>query len=215
MCGRYFLDDTKEANERLLNLLRGLLESGDPLASQVHTGEIFPTQLAPVIVADGGGVGVRAMRWGFPPAGGRGVVINSRSEKADFTPMFQRAVREHRCLVPVSGFYEWRRTPSGGKTKEKFAFQSQGGVDKGLMYLAGVYGEFLGGFRAGGFDGFAILTREADEQMRPYHDRMPVILDDESVKKLWLLSPPQIPYADLRRHFDPPRLYVRPAPAER
>lgn len=65
MCGRYFLDDTKEANERLLNLLRGLLESGDPLASQVHTGEIFPTQLAPVIVADGGGVGVRAMRWGL------------------------------------------------------------------------------------------------------------------------------------------------------
>ena len=92
--------------------------------------------------------------------------------------MFQRAVRERRCLVPVSGFYEWRRTPSGGKTKEKFAFQSQGGVDKGLMYLAGVYGEF-----PGGFDGFAILTREADEQMRPYHDRMPVILDDESVKK--------------------------------
>lgn len=211
MCGRYFLDDTKEANERLLNLLRGLLESGDPLAPQVHTGEIFPTQLAPVIVADGSRIAVRAMRWGFPRGGGRGVVINSRSEKADTTPMFQRAVRERRCLVPVSGFYEWRRTPSGGKTKDKFAFQSQGGVDKGLMYLAGVYGEFLGGFRAGGFDGFAILTREADGQMRPYHDRMPVILDDEPAKKLWLLAPPQIPYADLRRHFDPPRLYVRPA----
>ena len=111
------------------------------------------------------------------------MVINSRSEKADFTPMFQRAVRERRCLVPVSGFYEWRRTPSGGKTKDKFAFQSQGGVDKGLMYLAGVYGEFLGGFRAGGFDGFAILTREADEQMRPYHDRMPVILGDMGAGK--------------------------------
>ena len=139
MCGRYFLDDTEEANERLLNLLRGLLESGDPLAPQVHTGEIFPTQLAPVIVADGSRIAVRAMRWGFPRGGGRGVVINSRSEKADTTPMFQRAVRERRCLVPVSGFYEWRRTPSGGKTKDKFAFQSQGGVDKGLMYLAGVY----------------------------------------------------------------------------
>ena len=207
MCGRYFLDDTEEANERLLNLLRGLLESGDPLASQVHTGEIFPTQLAPVIVADGGRVTVRAMRWGFPRGGGRGVVINSRSEKADHTPMFQRAVRERRCLVPVSGFYEWRRTPSGGKTKDKYAFRSQGGVEKGLMYLAGVYGEFLGGFRAGGFDGFAILTR------RPYHDRMPVILDDESATKRWLRAPPQIPYDDLRRCFDPPRLYVRPAPS--
>ena len=212
MCGRYFLDEDGEQSARLLNLLRALLESGHPLAAQVHTGEIFPTQLAPVILSDGGRAVVRPMRWGFPRGGGRGVVINSRSEKAGYTPMFQRAVRERRCLVPVSGFYEWRRTPSGAKTREKYAFLSQGALERGLMYLAGVYGEFLGGFEAGGFDGFAILTREADAQMRPYHDRMPVIVEDEALKKLWLFAPPQTPYEDLRRQFELPRLLIRPAP---
>ena len=41
MCGRYFLDDTEEANERLLNLLRGLLESGDPLDVLVLSSEVI------------------------------------------------------------------------------------------------------------------------------------------------------------------------------
>lgn len=213
MCGRYYLDEAREENRRLLNLLKGLLDSGDPRAAQVHTGEIFPTELAPVIVAADGGCAVRAMRWGFPRGGGHGVVINSRSEKADYTPMFQRAVRERRCLVPVSGFYEWRRTPSGGKTKEKYAFRSQGALEKGMMYLAGVYGEFLGGFQNGGFDGFAILTREADGQMSPYHTRMPVIMDSENLKKLWLYAPPETPYQDLKRQFEAPRLMVTPVNA--
>lgn len=211
MCGRYYLDEDARDNARLLNLLRGLLQSGDPLAAQVHTGEIFPSELAPVIVPGANGAAVRPMRWGFPRGGGHGLVINSRSEKADTTPMFQRAVRERRCLIPVSGFYEWRRTLSGGKTKDRFAFVSEGGAQKGLMYLAGVYGAFLGGVQAGGFDGFAILTREADEQMRPYHSRMPVILDGERDKKLWLLAPPDLPYGELKRRFDAPRLLIRPA----
>ena len=56
--------------------------------------------------------------------------INSRSEKSDYTPMFQKAVRERRCLIPVSGYYEWRRTASGAKTKDKFSIVSKGGQEK-------------------------------------------------------------------------------------
>lgn len=214
MCGRYFLDDTDRENERLAAIIQGVMDSGSPMAALVATGEIFPTQIAPVIVAQEGKAAVRPMRWGFPRGGGHGVVINSRSEKADYTPMFQRAVRERRCLIPMSGFYEWRRTPSGGKTKDKFVFISEGGQKKGMMYLAGVYGEFLGGFNGGGFDGFAILTQDADEQMRPYHSRMPVIMDDENLKKLWLFAPPQISYAEIRRQFELPRLYASPVPGD-
>lgn len=209
MCGRYFLDEGEMENRRLTAIVKGMFASGSPMAHLVQLGEVFPTQMAPVIVAQDGAAVVRPMRWGFPRGGGHGVVINSRSEKADYTPMFQRAVRERRCLIPMSGFYEWRRTPSGGKTKDKFAFTSQGAQEKGMMYLAGVYGEFLGGFEGGGFDGFAILTQEADEQMSPYHSRMPVIMDDENLKKLWLFAPPQMPYAELRRQFELPKLYAR------
>ena len=61
-------------------------------------------------------------------------------------------------------------------------------------------------FANGGFDGFAILTQEADAQMSPYHNRMPVILDNEALKKLWLYAPPQMPFAEIRRQFETPRI---------
>ena len=208
MCGRYFIRDEAE-NERLLNILAGM--SGHPMAGMVQLGEVFPSQMAPVIVNDNGTARVRPMKWGFPFGSGGKVVINSRSEKSDYTPMFQKAVRERRCLIPVTGFYEWRRTASGAKTKDKFAFVSRAGREKGMMYLAGVWGEFQGGFANGGFDAFAVLTQDADEQMRPYHTRMPVVMDSENLKKLWLFAPPQMPYQELRRQFELPDLFAEEA----
>ncbi len=205
MCGRYYVDNEEE-NIKVRAILAELTKRKPPMHEQVRTGEIFPSQIAPVIVTDPElGITVRPMKWGFPRTGGGGLVINSRSEKTDITPMFQKAARERRCLVPASHFFEWRRI-SGHKTKDKYAFRPDA---KGpLMYMAGVYGQFLGGFAGGGFDGFAILTRDADEQMAPYHDRMPVILQDENLKKAWLNH--DIPYADLRPAFVPPRLIIWP-----
>ncbi len=203
MCGRYYIDNEEE-NIKVRAILKELNRRRLPMFDQVRIGEIFPSQIAPVIVSEQDtGVTVRPMKWGFPRTGGGGMVINSRSEKADVTPMFQKAARERRCLVPASHFFEWRRT-SGRKTKDKFAFRPD--TDEPLMYMAGFYGQFLGGFAGGGYDGFAILTRAADGQMSPYHDRMPVILTDESLKKAWLNH--AVPYADLRQAFDPPTLRI-------
>lgn len=203
MCGRYYVDNEEE-NAKVRAILAELSKRRLPMYDQVHVGEIFPSQIAAVIVKEPGyGVTVRPMKWGFPRVGGGGLVINSRSEKTDVTPMFQKAARERRCLIPASHFFEWRRV-SGRKTKDKFAFRPEDGEP--LLYMAGVYGQFLGGFEGGGFDGFAILTREADEQMTPYHTRMPVILTDENLKKAWLNL--EIPYADLRPAFTPPKLEI-------
>lgn len=208
MCGRYYIAYDEE-DERLKLILRELNHGISPAMGAFNPGEIFPTNLAPVIVRSDGGSAVRPMRWGFPRTGGGGVVINSRSEKADVTPMFRKAVRERRCLVPVTGFYEWRRTPSGGKTKDKFAFQAYSAREAHRpTYLAGLYGEFLGGFQGGGYDGFAILTQAADGQMSPYHDRMPVILERDEARKAWLFAPSDTPYDSLRGLFTPPRLWV-------
>ena len=210
MCGRYFVEGD---NERMLAILDELNRRALPMTEFLHTGAIFPSEIAPVILREPErGVTVRPMKWGFPRSGGGGLVINSRSEKADITPMFQRAVRERRCLIPASGFWEWRRTPSGGKTKDQFAFSLSAPHSQELMYLAGVYGQFVGGFENGGFDGFAILTREADEQMAPYHNRMPVILRDESLKKAWLNC--DVPFAGLRAAFQPPELRVTAVPRD-
>lgn len=210
MCGRYFLEMDQEGPEKLRVILEELNRGGSPLAAQITLGEICPSQLAPVIVpGEGSGFTVRPLRWGFPRVGGKGMVINSRSEKAEFTPMFQRAVRERRCLIPACGFFEWRRSPSGAKTKAKFSFSLRDPRPGEMMYLAGVYGLFSGGFEAGGYDGFAILTQAADEQMAPYHDRMPVILREEELKKAWLAAP-KVPFESLRERFAPPLLEILP-----
>ncbi len=203
MCGRFYIA-AEDNDEEIARILKEMNRE-TPQAQEVRSGEIFPSQIAPVIVAQPGGWAVRPMKWGFPRAGGGGLVINSRSEKADVTPMFSKAVRERRCLIPMSGFFEWRRTPAGSKTKEKFAFTLASGK---TMYLAGVYGLFGGGFEAGGYDGFAILTQDADGQMSQYHHRMPVILDDRKLRQNWLFAPPQVSYADLRTHFAAPALRI-------
>lgn len=205
MCGRFYIA-AEDNDEEIARILKELNRDA-PQAKEIHTGEIFPSQIVPVIIAKPDGWTVKAMKWGFPRAGGGGLVINSRSEKADVTPMFSKAVRERRCLIPMSGFFEWRRTSSGSKTKDKYAFSLAAGK---TMYLAGVYGMFGGGFAEGGYDGFAILTQEADEQMSPYHHRMPVILEDRRLRQNWLFAPPQISYADLRSHFAAPRLQIAP-----
>ncbi len=213
VCGRYYVD-TEEENIKTRAILAELEKRRLPMFDQVRGGEVFPSQIAPVILHEAGvGVTVRPMKWGFPRVGGGGLVINSRGEKADATPMFQRAARERRCLVPASWFFEWRRN-AGKKTKDKFAFSLRGPKDGELMYMAGLYGQFLGGYEAAGYDGFAIVTQDADEQMLPYHDRMPVILRDEGLKKAWLDM--TVPYAQLRAAFETPALQARPvAPDEK
>ena len=205
MCGRYFFA-LDEGNPKVRAILAELQRRALPMSDQVRFGEIFPSQIAAVILIEEGiGYTVRPMKWGFPRAGGGGLVINSRSEKADSTPMFQRAVRERRCLVPANGFYEWQRV-DGRKTKDKFAFSPDRGGE--LMYMAALYGQFNGGFEAGGYDGFAILTRDADGQVLPYHDRMPVILRDEALKKAWLN--PAVPYDNVRAAFESMALNIQP-----
>ena len=189
MCGRYYIGP--EVGEKL----------------QVPPGEVFPGQMAPVILRGDVGETIALMKWGFPRIGGGGLVINSRSEKADVTNMFRRAVRERRCLIPMTGFYEWRRSPSGSKSKEKFAFQ-RADAPEGMMYLAGMWGSF--GKGEDGFTGFVLLTQDADEQMQPYHHRMPVILEGES-RRHWLYAPADTPYSVFRQMFLPPRLRITAA----
>ena len=211
MCGRYYID-TEEENVKTRAILAELQKRRLPQYEQVHGGEIYPAQIAPVILLEPDyGPTVRPMKWGFPRVGGGGMVINSRSEKAEVTPMFQRAARERRCLIPASRFFEWRRV-SGKKTKDKFAFgfaEPDGGE---LLYMAGFYGAFLGGYAGGGYDGFAILTCAADAQMLPYHDRMPVILRDEALRKAWLN--PAVDFIELRAAFRAPLLTASPVPPD-
>lgn len=173
MCGRFFLDAKNREIDRLLEEL--------PLeGAPVKTGEVFPTETALVLAKEKGQIKPEAMSWGFPRHDAKGVVFNARSESALHKPFFARALINHPAIIPVSGFYEWKEEP-GQKKKIKYLFYDRSGD---LLYLAGFWKTFSdsGGLKV---PCFTILTKDANQFMRPYHSRMPVLLDRKDLSS-WL-----------------------------
>lgn len=179
MCGRYVVLTEEEMIE-----IREIIEEvtqkyGDAAASAMSTGEIYPTNIAPVITADGPVL----MRWGFPMHGKSGVTINARSETAGEKSLFSAALRARRVIIPTSGFYEWSHDDKG-KSKDKFLFRRPG---QNTLYLAGLHTNFAlpNGDRE---DRYVILTTEANESMERYHNRMPVYVDRDE-RDAWISDP--------------------------
>jgi len=119
------------------------------------------------------------MRWGFEGYKGR-PVINARSETALEKPMFQTSMRERRCLIPASGYYEWMKAEGAGR-KTKYQFYTPGGS----LYFAGFYRLEKNSV----LPHFVILTRQAVGDAEAIHDRMPVILPEKHIEA-WLHGNP-------------------------
>jgi putative SOS response-associated peptidase YedK len=122
--------------------------------------------------------------WGLVPswaAGRPGATrpFNARSETAATKPAFRGAFRSRRCIVPVDGFYEWRG-PKGAREPVRFH-----APDARVLWLAGLYEPSTDPDTGEVTTSFALLTTEANELVRPVHDRMPVILDAAGIEA-WL-----------------------------
>ena len=184
MCGRYSVmteEDILEMREIMEEINRRY--AGDPKLALAKSGEIFPTNTVPVLEPDKGAAGKAAlMRWGFPRYQGSGVIINARSETAQEKPMFRSAFAARRCVVPSTGFYEWRHE-AGRTTGEKLLFRLP---DRPMLYMAGLFGIFPGPEGPwSDYTGFVILTTAANPSVAPIHDRMPLVLTQEELEP-WL-----------------------------
>lgn len=161
MCGRFYLDAALDEILRHFNIR--------PMGSvKIRSGEIFPTQEIPVIVANPERE-LLTMRWGWEAPFLKKTLINARSETLLEKNMFIQAARTRRCLVPASGYYEWAQG-EGQKTRYTISVK-----DQPLIALAGIYqsqptetGERI--------SAVTIITREAAAPIRRIHDRMPVLL---------------------------------------
>jgi putative SOS response-associated peptidase YedK len=106
-------------------------------------------------------------------------LTNARSETVAEKPSFRSAFKQRRCIIPASGFYEWQKT---GSSKQPFFIRPRD--EDELFAFAGLWEKWtdpLGKV----IENCTILTTEANELMRPIHDRMPVILDSPS-ESIWL-----------------------------
>lgn len=138
---------------------------------------IAPTQLCPILRSTSDSVSVDRLRWGLVPfwASDEKIgasLVNGRAETAFEKPAFRDAMKKRRCLIPASGFYEWRTIDA--KEKQPYYFRPR---SRSPFFIAGLW-ETWGPMK---IETFTLLTREADSIVSPVHHRMPVILSPADV----------------------------------
>jgi putative SOS response-associated peptidase YedK len=146
------------------------------------------------------------LRWGLIPHWAKDKkiawrLINARCETVGKTAAFKDAYRQRRCLIPVDGFYEWKKI---GKVKQPFLIAMKSGDP---FTLAGLWENWKEPATREWVRSFTIVTTDANTLVAGLHDRMPVIIAPED-RDRWL-SPEGKP-DDLLRPFPPELMTMWP-----
>ncbi len=144
---------------------------GGDVRAQVHgkaSWNVAPTQEVAIIEDSPTGRHLVSAGWGLAVPWTTKPMINARSETAAAKPTFRKALQERRCLIPTTGFYEWR---ADGDRKQPFLFRREDGAPFAFAEITDFY-DTQGGVAAA----CAILTTSASKFMRRFHERMPAIV---------------------------------------
>jgi putative SOS response-associated peptidase YedK len=206
MCGRYAtfgpVSVSREAREALDELELDIISEINQREDQFN---IAPTQRALVVVHEQRGYVVEAFRWGLVPSWAKdekigAKTINARADTLAERPAFRNAFRKHRCLVPASGFFEWKGEPG---SKQPYFIHDPGGQ---LMMFAGLWETWRPEVAANWMRSFTIVTGEPGKVSGDIHDRQPVILPPD-LWQLWLSGSPDDARAVLAAIPDAPLAY--------
>ena len=180
MCGRFvgnfntqeLVDEIGEAVDAFGLTLR-VPEFDGPLLRNFN---VAPTHVVPVLRVVGAEVIVDVMRWGLIPVWAKDAsigakMINARSETITEKPSFKSLVPGHRCIIPMTGFYEWNR--ENPKAKIPYFVTRQDGR---MMLGAGIWSDspIVDEART-----FSLITRDSVDDLSAVHDRSPVELNAE------------------------------------
>ena len=165
MCGRYWIG--ADSGDEKMTAIVSSMERQYP--GQYKTGEIFPGDAAPAMIARQEKITALPAVFGFPGYRDGRLLINARAETAAEKKTFADCLNERRIILPATGFFEWGRDVA----KPKYLFTADG---LPVMYLCGLFRIIGGQYR------FVILTRQANESMIGTHDRMPVIVGENQVR---------------------------------
>ena len=131
-----------------------------------------------VIVDRGIGRELVSMRWGLIPGWWKksakevGATFNARGEDIASKPMFRSSFKQRRCLIPLSGFYEW----TGPKTDRQPHYFTA--ADGKILCIAGLWERWVDPANKEEIMSCSIITIEANKWMSKYHNRMPVLVDE-------------------------------------
>jgi putative SOS response-associated peptidase YedK len=176
MCGRFELHSAFEIIAQIFGLAGGV-------STVPASYNIAPGQHIAIIVNEGGKNRLATCRWGLVPTWAKDLkegykMINARAETVAEKPSFRQAFSRHRCLVVADGFYEWKN--EGGKKKPVYVHQKNGKP----FGMAGLYNLWTSPEGEQVCTG-TIITTDANDSLKPVHDRMPVIAPPDKYD-LWL-----------------------------
>lgn len=176
MCGRFAVTLPPEMLAELFNLLN--------VIDFPPRYNITPTQPIATIWEQQGRRTIQLVRWGLVPTWVKdprdfSLLINARAESMADKPSFRNAVRNSRCIVPASGYYEWMKGPDGKRQPYYITM-----ADDSPMIFAGLYSQWAGP-DGEEVDTACIVTVEPNLEISSVYDRMPAILTGEAID-LWL-----------------------------
>ncbi len=175
MCGRFNV--TSDPVGQLILEITGRGEFVEPRFN------IAPTEDIPVMVVTGEGEwDVRDMRWWLVPYWSDGpstkyAMFNAKSETLEKSRAFKDPFARRRCVIPVSGYYEWRKE---GNQKVPFYMTPE---DGSAFAFAGLWDRWKRDDQV--IESCTIITTAATESMAPIHNRMPVQLTKEEIA-MWV-----------------------------
>lgn len=192
MCGRFSLTPKIEQVIQKLNIINSI--------DYAPNYNIAPSQDIVVVRNSGDKLEISTMRWGLIPFWMKELpksnnLINARSETVASKPSFRNAYRKRRCLIPADGFYEWQKLENG---KQPYYIQLK---NKDIFTFAGLWEQWQGEDQT--IESCTILTTDANEDMKPIHHRMPVIIDQNQFHRWFDNADPQdllIPYPKGKLH---------------
>ncbi|TCP41275.1 SOS response-associated peptidase [Rhodovulum marinum] len=177
MCGRFAITLPTDAMARLF----GAVPAND--LPEGPNYNVCPTTPVATVTSEDGTRRLRPMRWGFVPRWYKSptdgpLLINARADSIARKPAFADAARHRRCIVPASGFYEWRTDDDGAKLPWYIRR-----ADGAPIAFAAIWQDWER-------DGqhlatCAIVTTDANAPMAAIHHRMPVIVEPDDWP-LWL-----------------------------
>ena len=179
MCGRFALDQTTDA------IVVEFLAQTNRFPDWFPRWNIAPTTTIPLVVTtDSGERLVGPARWSLVPPWSQELTLayptfNARSETAATKPSFRASVKKHRCIVPISAYYEW--TNIGGSKAPHVLYRP----DRRIVGLAGLYSWWTNPATGEMVATATILTRESAGILAPVHDRMPIPLEPQDYDR-WL-----------------------------
>jgi putative SOS response-associated peptidase YedK len=146
---------------------------------------VAPTQPVTVVVERDEGRFVEQHRWGLVPSWSTSVaqhgarLINARAETVASSPAFRESFLRRRSIVPVDGFYEWRRE---GRSRQPFLIRPRDGRP---LAFAGLWAPWRDPASGEWLLSAAVVTTAANATVAQLHARMPVVLE-QSAWEPWL-----------------------------